>query len=161
MDKSQLLGIRIMIIHQHLDDYFEDSWKNKLDCVITSLKRASKVTNGLRIELSDLNYLCSHVFLASKSFHELNQTGWIMIHWRAGAKRCPLVKICNTEESGSYDMGLAKKSYIVSFGDTFLNPNEWCHCNRRLLYVQGDHSGCTKPPVDIKTKVCFSRRPMY
>ena len=56
MDKSQLLEIRIMILHQHLDDSFEDSWKNELDCVITSLKRASKVTTGLRIELSDLNY---------------------------------------------------------------------------------------------------------
>ena len=31
----------------------------------------SKATNDLRFEISDLNYLCSHVVLASKGFCEL------------------------------------------------------------------------------------------
>ena len=31
--------------------------------------------NDLRIELSDLNYLCCHAFLASKCFWELIETG--------------------------------------------------------------------------------------
>ena len=35
---------------------------------------ASEVTSGLIIELSDLNYPCSHVYLASKGLHETNQT---------------------------------------------------------------------------------------
>ena len=27
--------------------------------------------------------------------------------------------------------------------------------------IQGVHSGCAKPPVDIKTKVCFRIKPVY
>ena len=36
---------------------------------------ASEVKYDLRIELSDLNYLCCHAFLASKCFWELIETG--------------------------------------------------------------------------------------
>ena len=32
---------------------------------------------------------------------------------------------------------------------------------KRNISVQGDHSGCAKPPVDIKNKFGFSMRPMY
>ena len=32
----------------------------------------SEVTSGLRIELSDLNYLCCHASLASNNFNEVN-----------------------------------------------------------------------------------------
>ena len=35
---------------------------------------ASEVVSDLRIELSDLNYLCYHVYLASKGLHEMNDT---------------------------------------------------------------------------------------
>ena len=38
------------------------------------LQTASEVTCDLGIELSDLNYLCCHVSLASKGLHELNDT---------------------------------------------------------------------------------------
>ena len=34
----------------------------------------SEVKSDLKIELSGLDYICSHVFLASKCFHELNET---------------------------------------------------------------------------------------
>ena len=34
----------------------------------------SEVKSDLGNQLSDLDYICSHVFLASKCFHELNQT---------------------------------------------------------------------------------------
>ena len=34
----------------------------------------SEVTSDLGIELDDLNDLCSHVSLASKGLHELNDT---------------------------------------------------------------------------------------
>ena len=29
------------------------------------------------------------------------------------------------------------------------------HCNGPKSFLQGDHSGCAKPPVEIKTKVAF------
>ena len=35
---------------------------------------ASEVISDIKIELFDLNYLCYHVYLASKGLHELNQT---------------------------------------------------------------------------------------
>ena len=35
---------------------------------------ASEVISDIKIELSDLNYLCYHVYLASKGLHELNPT---------------------------------------------------------------------------------------
>ena len=35
---------------------------------------ASEVISDIKIELSDLNYLCYHVYLASKGLHELNDT---------------------------------------------------------------------------------------
>ena len=35
---------------------------------------ASEVISEIKIELSDLNYLCCHVYLASKGLHELNDT---------------------------------------------------------------------------------------
>ena len=35
---------------------------------------ASEVISEIKIELSDLNYLCCHVYLASKGLHELNAT---------------------------------------------------------------------------------------
>ena len=35
---------------------------------------ALKATSSLGIELSDLKYLCSYAFLASKGLHELNDT---------------------------------------------------------------------------------------
>ena len=35
---------------------------------------ASEVISEIKIELSDLNYLCYHVYLASKGLHELNDT---------------------------------------------------------------------------------------
>ena len=35
---------------------------------------ASEVISDIRIELFDLNYLCCHVYLASKGLHELNDT---------------------------------------------------------------------------------------
>ena len=35
---------------------------------------ASEVTSDLKIQLSELNYLCSHASLASKGLHELNGT---------------------------------------------------------------------------------------
>ena len=38
------------------------------------LPRASEVISDIKIELSDLNYLCYHVYLASKGLHELNPT---------------------------------------------------------------------------------------
>ena len=37
------------------------------------LKTASEVTNDLGIELSDLNDICCHIFLASICFHILNE----------------------------------------------------------------------------------------
>ena len=43
-------------------------------CGHDGLQTASEVTSGLGIELSDLNYPCSHAYLASKGLHELNQT---------------------------------------------------------------------------------------
>ena len=30
-----------------------------------------------------------------------------------------------------------------------------------ILHIQGDHSGCVKPPVDIKLKFRFSMRSIY
>ena len=36
------------------------------------LQTTSEVTSDLKIQLSDLDYLCSHVSLASKGLHELN-----------------------------------------------------------------------------------------
>ena len=38
------------------------------------LQITSEITSDHGIELGDLNYLCSHVFLASKGLHELNAT---------------------------------------------------------------------------------------
>ena len=35
---------------------------------------ASEVISEIKIELFDLNYLCYHVYWASKGLHELNQT---------------------------------------------------------------------------------------
>ena len=35
---------------------------------------ASEVISDIKIELFDLNYLCYHVYLASKGLHELNDT---------------------------------------------------------------------------------------
>ena len=35
---------------------------------------ASEVISDIKIEVFDLNYLCYHVYLASKGLHELNQT---------------------------------------------------------------------------------------
>ena len=35
---------------------------------------ASEVISDIKIELSDLNYPCYHVYLASKGLHELNAT---------------------------------------------------------------------------------------
>ena len=35
---------------------------------------ASEVISDIKIELFDLNYLCYHVYLASKGLNELNQT---------------------------------------------------------------------------------------
>ena len=35
---------------------------------------ASEVISDIKIELFDLNYLCYHVYLASKGLHELNAT---------------------------------------------------------------------------------------
>ena len=36
------------------------------------LQTTSEVTSDLKIQLSDLDYLCSHVSLASKCFYSLN-----------------------------------------------------------------------------------------
>ena len=38
------------------------------------LQTTSEVTSDLKILLSDLDYLCSHVSLASKGLHEINDT---------------------------------------------------------------------------------------
>ena len=38
------------------------------------LQTTSEVTSDLKIQLSDHDYLCSHVSLASKGLHELNDT---------------------------------------------------------------------------------------
>ena len=35
---------------------------------------ASEVISDIKIELSDLNYLCYHVYLASKGLHEMIAT---------------------------------------------------------------------------------------
>ena len=49
---------------------------------LTVLQKVSEVPSGLRIELSNLNYLYYHVYLASKGLHELNamQRRRFMIH---------------------------------------------------------------------------------
>ena len=41
--------------------------------------------------------------------------------------------------------------------------NRWsCEIHLHLKQLQGDHSGCVKPAIDIKTKVPFYyMRPMY
>ena len=38
------------------------------------VQTASEVRSDLKIQLSDLNYTCSHVFLPSKVLYELNAT---------------------------------------------------------------------------------------
>ena len=45
-----------------------------------SLQSASEVANGLGIELSGLNNLCSHAFLASNCLDGLNERTLILIH---------------------------------------------------------------------------------
>ena len=52
--------------------------------------RRSQFTCDLGIELSDLNYLCSHVSLASKGLHELNDTG-------GGGQTSPIDFVSSTE----------------------------------------------------------------
>ena len=50
------------------------------------------------------------------------------------------------------------------FGQDLEAPREsqpYIVSDRHGYPVQGDHSGCAKPPVDIKTKVCFNMRSLY
>ena len=49
-----------------------------------SLQTASEFTNDLGIELSDINYICCHIFLASICLHILNDT-------EEEEKRLPLI----------------------------------------------------------------------
>ena len=57
-------------IHVHIAS------NSHFDCLLGhgGLQTASEVTCDLGIELSDLNYLRSHVSSASKGLHELNDT---------------------------------------------------------------------------------------
>ena len=41
--------------------------------------------------------------------------------------------------------------FIVVHGDGYGNPS----AGMKIFYVQGDTSGCDKPPVDFKTEVSF------
>ena len=47
-------------------------------------------------------------------------------------------------------------SRILDLGPKTLSAEKKCYHN-----LQGDHSGCVKPPIDIKKKFRFSMRPMY
>ena len=49
----------------------------------------SEVRSDLKIQLSDLNYICSHVSLASKGLHELNPDG--------GGQTTPIDFVSSTE----------------------------------------------------------------
>ena len=40
---------------------------------------ASEVTSNLKIQLSDLDYICYHAFLASNGLYGLNQTGTLIM----------------------------------------------------------------------------------
>ena len=54
---------------------------------------ASEVISNIKIELFDLNYLCYHVYLASKGLHELNDT---YVHVRT-AKYHPLTCVASPQ----------------------------------------------------------------
>ena len=92
---------------------------------------ASEVANVLGIELSDLNYICCHVFLASKCSHILNETEEEEEEEKrlpliSGAQRAPLIK---TKDS------LQKKNHF-EFDKCFIAY--WF--NFSLLFTRGDAS---------------------
>ena len=46
----------------------------------SGLQTTSEVRSDLKIQLSDLNYICHHAFLASNGRHSLNIRTLIVIH---------------------------------------------------------------------------------
>ena len=71
----------------------------------------------------------------------------------------PMRELCGASE---FNFGLVAED--IRFCDD--DPSPMCPANHTyvnfdmknrsaILYLQGDHSGCVKPPIDTKTKVAF------
>ena len=61
-------------------------------------------------------------------------------------------------ENGHFRVGI--RDALIHVSCRLENNQSLCNENMRMLdftsLLQGDHSGCVKPPIDIKTKVPFS-----
>ena len=79
---------------------------------------ALEVTSDLRFELSNLNYICYHAFLACKGFLEMIQTTPPMTTGQLSSidERCTLVKIdgiSRTEIMSKQNIGPVSSSFGV------------------------------------------------
>ena len=114
---------------------------------------ASEVKSDLGNQLSGLDYICSHVFLASKCFHELNETEevkWLQetsieILKNANIEDIGVLPLDLVGDGGGVDLAGCRMNRYATWGSFFLADRSSFN-----LITDDDKEGNQAQPLNTK-----------